>query len=844
MSLESIHFGEKKVLHFPQPNALRMTDRDKVYLGALLHDIGKFYQRGDKDFKFTKHPILSAAFLNSLLDDDTISAIVANHQIADLRQSKLPEATKRLAIIVCEADSLASGERIKANTEVQQPLTSIFSQVKIDNQSTKEYKQPISSLTPKGFCFPKENWTVKELESEYEVRWKEFISEIEKFGEAISLQQIKEIKETLHALSLKYLWCIPSASYQTKPDISLHEHHRLAAAITLCMYDYLSKNPNESVENRSTVRYQLFCADLTGIQQYLYNIKPKGAAKALKGRSFFLQQILDSTANYILSKLNLERANLLYSSGGKFFLLLPNLNHVSKTIDDIEKEVSGKLLSEYGANVSVVFASVPLKGIDFSSNNISNMWDEVQKKLQENKKRKFSKLIKRDFFLPNTPAGELVICSATDLELCTIDELNTAQKEKLEDIPYIEYKLADKKIYELCENDTGKQEFISSEQFTAQLIGRSLRRGNCLAIGQKGLRFNAISLESFDIIDIKSIESIKTYASNYYLLNDDNFIGNLPQNSACGFRFYGGNWTLEGDYDDLVEKSVGLKRLGVLRLDVDNLGKIFKDGLGKEATFSRVIQLSTMLDFFFSSYLNRLADLKWSIEKGINETDGEDLNTLMQIVYSGGDDVFIIGVWNVLPDVAIWIYDNFKEFTCQNPCFTLSAGISLFDARSPLYKAALDAGIAEDKAKGKRFTKNGEKQKDAICFLDTPMSWSDFKIIRAEVIELYKALASKKISRSFIQRLLSIYNEYEQHYESLKATKGIEEARKRMLYGRWRWLAAYSLARFAKQYKDYEKEINTLASKLFLGASTEQDFISLTNVLAQWADFLTRKEKA
>jgi len=815
-----------------------MTDRDKVYLGALLHDIGKFYQRGDKNFKFTKHPVLSATFLNSLLNDDTMAAIVANHQIADLRQSQLPEATKRLATMVCEADSLASGERTTSSSKEQQPLTSILSQVKIDSQSGKEHKQPISSLTPKGFCFPKENWTVKELESEYEIRWKEFIDEVEKFGKTISLQQIKEIKETLHALSLKYLWCIPSASYQTKPDISLHEHHRLAAAIALCMYDYLSENPSESVENRSTARYQLFCADLTGIQQYLYNIKPKGAAKALKGRSFFLQQLLDSIANHILSKLNLERANLLYSSGGKFFLLLPNLNHVNKTINEIEKNVSEKLLSEYSVSISVVFSSVPLKGEDFLSNKIPDKWDKVQKELQKKKKRKFSKLINRDFFLPNTPAGELIVCSATDLELCTTNEIENAKQENLKNISYIQYELKDKKIYELCENDIGQREFISAEQFNAQLIGKSLRNSDCLAIGDK-LKFDVLGLETFDLLN----SSEKVEASLVYLFNDDDFINKLSNSSGRGFRFYGGNWTLEGDYDDLVEKSIGLKRLGVLRLDVDNLGKIFKDGLGKEATFSRVIQLSTMLDFFFSSYLNRLADLKWSIEKGINENDGEDVSTLMQIVYSGGDDVFIIGVWNVLPDVGIWIYDNFKAFTCQNPCFTLSAGISIFDSRSPLYKAALAAGAAEDKAKGKRFTKNGEKQKDAIRFLETPMSWSDFKTIRAEVIELYKALESKKISRSFIQRLLSIYNEYEEHYETLKATKGIKEARKGMLYGRWRWLAAYSLARFAKQYKNYEKEINTLASKLFLGASTEQDFISLTNVLAQWADFLTRKEK-
>jgi CRISPR-associated protein Csm1 len=819
-----------------------MNNRDRVYIGALLRDISKFYHRGDKEFKFTKHPVLSAAFMSNLLSDEVIAAIVAHHQIDDLRQSQLDDLTKRLAMIVCEADALASGERETARQTEQQPLISILSRIKLDNLSTKEYKQPICSLTPKGFQFPSENWKMADLEAVYEARWREFITDAENFGEAISLNQVDAIKKILYSLSLKYLWCIPSASHLTKPDVSLHEHHRLAAAIAVCMYDYLEENPSEPVENRQTARYKLFCADLTGIQQYLYNIKPKGAAKALKGRSFFLQQLLDSIANHILSKLSLERANLLYSSGGKFFLLLPNLDRVNKIIDDIEKDISSKLLSEYSVSISVVFSSVPLTGADFSANKIPSKWHEVQKELQKSKNKKFSKLANIDFFLPNTPSGELILCSATNLELCTIDELKTAKKENLKDISYIQYELADKKIYELCENDTGQKEFISSEQFTAQLIGRSLRKGNCLAISPKNLRFNVLDIECFDVVDAENIKSTSVDTIDYYLLNDDNFMTKPPNSSVFGFRFYGGNWTLEGDYDDLVKKSVGIKRLGVLRLDVDNLGKIFRDGLGEQATFSRIIQLSTMLDFFFSSYLNRLADLKWSIEKGVNETDGEDLSTLMQIVYSGGDDVFIIGVWNVLADVGIWIYDHFKAFTCQNPCFTLSAGISLFDLRSPLYKAALATGIAEDKAKATRYTRKGEKQKNAICFLDTPMSWADFKVIRAEVIKLYRALKEGKISRSVIQRLISIYGEYERYFELLRTQKGIQEARKEVLYGRWRWLAAYSLARFAKQYKSYEKEIHALASKLFLGAPTEQDFISLTNVLARWVDFLTRKE--
>ena len=814
-----------------------MNERDKVYLGALLHDIGKFHQRGDKEFKFTRHPVLSAVFLNNLLNDEVIAAIVANHQIDDLRKSQLSDEIKKLATIVCEADSLASGERQPSEGKEQKPLLSILSKISLDKLSCQEFSQPLSSLTPKGYEFPKKDWTTSDLVSSYEKRWKEFIEEVELFGKHISLENIDAIKNTIHALSSKYLWCIPSASYLTKPDVSLHEHHRLAAAIAICMYDYLQENPNENIENRQTPRYRLFCADLTGIQKYLYNIKPKGAAKALKGRSFLLQQQLDAVANFILAKLNLERANLLYSSGGKFFLLLPNFNEIEQTLLSIEEQVTKKLLDEYGTGISIVFATTPLSGNDLASNRVPEKWDEVQKKLQLRKFQKFSKIFSRDFFLPDTPAGELIVCSATDLELCTSRELEGAQSknEEVEKLGYKEFRLRSKKIYQQIE--TG--EFISSEQFVAQQVGKRLREGECLAIGGN-LKFDTLGLESFDLVEVNQ-GSIN--AKTMLLLNDDDFINKLPSQYSRGFRFYGGNWSLETDYDHLVEKCTGLKRLGVLRLDVDNLGRVFKDGLGKQAIFSRVIQLSTMLDFFFSSYINQLKDLKWSIEQGVNETEGTDIKELIEIVYSGGDDVFIVGIWNALPDVALWIYENFKKFTCYNPCFTLSAGIALFDTKEPLYTAAIKAGEYEERAKGKRYTKQGEKQKDAIYFLKTNVSWSDFRVIREEVIKLYSALESKKISRGVIQRLLSIYSEFEAHYETLKSEKGVETAQKEMLYGRWRWVAAYSLARLARQYKDYENEINTLSSKLFLGSSTEQDFISLTNLLAQWADYLTRKEK-
>lgn len=83
-----------------------------------------------------------------------------------------------------------------------------------------------------------------------------------------------------------------------------------------------------------------------------------------------------------------------------------------------------------------------------------------------------------------------------------------------------------------------------------------------------------------------------------------------------------------------------------------------------QATISRVVQMSTLLDFFFSSYLNIIKDKYWNAIDGVSENQSDiSIKDNVQIIYSGGDDVFIIGLWNILPDLAIWMYEEFKKFT-------------------------------------------------------------------------------------------------------------------------------------------------------------------------------------
>ncbi|KAF0151019.1 MAG: putative hydrolase [Ignavibacteria bacterium] len=835
-----------------------MEIKTKLLLSSFFHDIGKFQQRSlpFNEREGISHPTFSSGFVNTLFKDNLINTLVANHHEKDIRENKLDGLTKIYADIICEADNLSSGERKPDKTVTkQQPLESIFTKVDFDIDNEKPvYFQTLVDLMFDSYKFPIKNDIFKEknenFESNYSLWWSKFYKEIS----TIDKNEI----ETLINVSKKYLWCIPSSSWQTSSDVSLFEHSKITAAITICMYNYLLENfgADENIKqiaDRSEQRYLLLLADVTGIQKYIYNIGHKGASKALKGRSFFLQQLLDNIAFWILDKkFNLPITNLIYSSGGKFYILAPNTAFINDTLENIQSELEQRFMKEYDGELGVVIGKLPLSGIDLEYDRnkkehlISEKWDRLNKIVEQNKRHKFSANWKYDYFFPTGTDGDIIRCSTTGKELIkksdllhiTPEESNISTTHK-----FLKYSFQQGIFYEIINNEgLPSGEFISQEQFNSQKIGLALKNtAISLIVTDQNADYSTLDIGSFSVQKGLHFENkYNTEIARHFLINDLN-ISSLKGKSNKGYKYYGGDWRLPDTYEELITKGSGVERLAVLRIDVDNLGKIFKEGLGTQATFGRVVQLSSMLDFFFSCYLNKLKTLHWSVTDGvIDKPSNVKVKDLIEIVYSGGDDVFIVGHWSLLPDVAIWINNEFKKFTCFNPNFTLSAGIYLFDDKYPIYKAALEAGKNESIAKHKErknSNNTSSSHKDGICFLDlkTPLSWSDFEKIRSHVKSFYEWIEIgipnekgefKKISKGLITRLYSIYNEY------------VDGERKD--WAKWRWRACYSLNRLGRQYSIYEKQLKNFSAELFI-STTEQDFIKLLNIIATWTDLLTRK---
>lgn len=170
--------------------------------------------------------------------------------------------------------------------------------------------------------------------------------------------------------------------------------------------------------------------------------------------------------------------------------------------------------------------------------------------------------------------------------------------------------------------------------------------------------------------------------------------------------------------------------MAVCRLDVDNLGHAFVAGFEKEGaagsadrahfvTLSRTAALSRQLSLFFKRYMRQIL------------TDGEPLE--VSVVYSGGDDVFLIGAWNHVIQAAQRIHEQFAAFSGGS--LTLSGGIGMYREKYPIRLAADETAELEQRAKS-------EPGKNSVTLFDARQAhtyaWPVF--IERVLSEKYKAL--------------------------------------------------------------------------------------------------------
>ncbi|RLB08560.1 MAG: type III-A CRISPR-associated protein Cas10/Csm1 [Deltaproteobacteria bacterium] len=695
-----------------------MDERSKLVLAALLHDIGKFYQRtgreplmdfrqyGEEDLgPHGAHAKWSASFIKEVLPEDMLE--VAWPVLYHHNPSKSGD---EIAALVQKADHLSSAERKKGKGEGPQKelLIPVLGTVGKEWQ-TVEHRYGLNVLRlDKDSIFPQvvaheDPGAIKES---YGNLWEQFVEEVRSIG-VISYSDVRYFVNNLLSILYKYTWCIPSATYGVSPDISLYDHLRITAAIALSLYD--SKNGKVS----------LIGGDLSGIQSFIYKLaSPReaqaGMAKRLRGRSFYLSLLVETVAAYVLDSLNLPLTNLLWSSGGHFLILAP-------AIDGFVDELRGKLdkwfFEKFNGDLVLLVSEVVTEADDLAE--FSRVYEKLGSEMQIAKQRKFSGLEEWPVSSEEEVTGVCAVCGRGLKDGNAVICEDCQEHEKIgQKLPYSHYLVL-----------TPLNEQVSSQIFSVDMA-------------EFGRKWLFIDEEHYDEWPQNSA---------VYVLNSSDYPWATSHNAMFFVPHFLAKHVPHGKYgvltfDEMEARSTGAKFLAALRMDVDNLGRIFigEGASGEPLSMSRIGNLSRDLDLFFSGYLNKIA---------------EKYNT-MYVLYAGGDDVFLIGAWDECVKAALDIRNEFREYTCGNENLTISGGISIFKSGFPVGRAAEMSGRNLDIAKGHRVLSPVKREKDSLYLFGKSLFWDEAEKSIEFAEDLVKRIEQKdgdSLSRRFIYTLLEIY---------------------------------------------------------------------------------------
>ncbi len=812
-------------LDSPQPSAHNLKPQVwQAALAGLLHDIGKFSQRAgitpsellDKDphtsFKY-EHALASYDFVRKAVPVDwrpALSGVAYHHNPQSIRDRW-----------VQLADWMSAAERVE-DEDTQAPyLQTVFARV---NGFDQPSFWPLASLdfTRQDALFPRSisrSGSKDTTRAEYGKLWQAFESDCRRRGLTpdTSLEPIAFLENLLAALQ-EFTWCIPSSYYKSVPDVSLYDHLRTTSALAACLAaderdDSWCQSVLEDLKtNRASQPAALLVGgDFSGIQDFIYTLTSSGAAKSLRARSFYLQILGELIAFDVLSDLGLPITNLIYAGGGKFNLLAPV--GVENQLDPLAQSLADRLLHAHRGALGLTLAWESVRADEFV--RFGQVYDRLGQSLGRHKRRPFSQasaaVLAQQIGAPLTSANDpLRVCAVTG------DDWDVEQRETDGDF---------------------KTRFV----WSLEHLGQDLPRATHLVLtptrssdsSRPHTWQEALSRFGFDPVIVTSTRSVPAVAAQDLVriwrldparrADERELLANLrtsqlvlsdhpiPKRAPLDDR---GNVIT---FDDLAEKqSTGIKRWGVLRMDMDNLGRLFRSGLGENASLSRIASLSFGLRVFFEGWLPQLV--------------GDDLRDKIYIQYAGGDDLFVVGAWDALPEFALRIRASLRDFTSGNPAFTLSGGIAVVESKFPLYQAARLAAGAEDAAKSFRRTEGREK--DAITFLEDTYDWESFARVKDHALELATWSRNRWVPKSLFQVILSLY------WQAQRARQEARRAGKPTpLYGRWMWMAAYQLTRMAKSASEQAAPgIRTIQQSFLTPGDESREW----GFAARWAHYLVR----
>ncbi len=564
---------------------------------------------------------------------------------------------------------------------------------------------------------------------------------------------------------------------------------------------------NSTRETKITTPTYFIKGDVSGIQEFIFNVKSEKAARVLKARSVFVEILAQITLKYLKSKFQVT-TNDYFEGGGSFYLAIKHNNLDFTQIKTIVKDSIEPTINELAVPFDLYVVLSVVKD--------SNYWESLAQQSEIDKLGKFS------YAFGDTNVFENVFAPYAAAEKDNHDWLGFAHelvKQKIEGRQLDNNEATNLKIFE-----KGMESLNTKIQFIGK-ANTALREVNSKDFFYKRIQ-NKLPEWNNSIYDSYK-EKIKQELEQRNRYNEE--IETIRRNDIIDFYFLA----------EFAKERTGTAKLGVLKMDVDDLGKLFRD----QTDFNEIKKISKLLSKFFEEELYQL--LKHNIEDDklqYNSTKPTRYIDNIYTVFAGGDDSFFVGSWDVIFKWALKVQKAFEKFAKDNRIThkkdgkypTLSAGLIVVGAKYPVAQFAELVEEAIDEAKYKN---NNQTYKNKVCVFGQVLTWEEYKLAMTKANDLATLINKDENTsekRSLLERIKRSAIGYEKLQEKALNDDFIAPPKVARLF--------YYLGRREIENDIITKLINAYAEALIKAFSNKQATNPMVfPVAARWAEFLTRK---
>lgn len=753
-----------------------------LVLASLLHDLGKPAQRAGRpksdqqestycptgDHGGPTH--LHTLYTDYFIENDLAPYLPRELQGYGSRLARLasshhkPGGDELLELALSRGDKLSAGtdrsreQHVDAGGYKQARLLSTFDYIGLQGEPSirgEHNYYPLSPLDENPFPCSLE----KAQQTEYVDLYERFLDDLSGLPLTMGL---KHYTDSLQSLLEKHMWCVPSSTYRTDPDISLFDHSYTTAAIaqSLAVYhDAYGGRPGENADQQK--KFLLVGGDLSGIQKHIFDIEKShgaGVAKILRARSFMLQATVRCIVNVLLQELGLMPQARIMDAGGEFILLLPNTDKVQSLMPEFEARVQRWFLASYQGEVNLPLAfDVELTENDLMMERFPGKLNALQDSLQRSKLHRFDSLFQQGFdpvLIHDLSRYQSGACHVCNIHPVDDDSSRDFYSEYGRDIPVcascfqqidIVGKLLPRSKYILFSNSISDQGVELFEGVRLRLL-KEVKQENSDALEIVNLKdFGdyahlpvAGHLPSYteeDISRLRRLNELKPEDEDTWIWTREEEQVRFDAPKTLNMLAHEAR-VLEDSEN--ASGTRGKALLAGLKADVDNLGMIFGTGLRDRLSISRYAFLSRMLNHFFASHLVDLIKRDYPN---------------IYVVFAGGDDLFFLGPWKDIADMAGLISESFTAYTGGNPDVTLSAGISVHKPREPVHGIVHQAETLLDDSKER--TEAGEEVKSGVTLFDVTIGWDRYRQLLDKGRWVEDLLLRGRITRGLAGRLLN-----------------------------------------------------------------------------------------